>query len=135
MVSILFIPSSKTVAECTYTGFSICGSGSFVISAAKVDPRIKAIATASMYDMGDVNRNGLQDVQSLDQRNEVVAGLRSTVLKRSIPVALFRILPQTRPPSSASSTTSTAPHGAGSCPMGRYLLLRRTQPCRATPSS
>ncbi|KAF7918746.1 uncharacterized protein EAE97_011841 [Botrytis byssoidea] len=30
----------------------ICGSGSFVISTAKIDSRIKAIATSSMYDMG-----------------------------------------------------------------------------------
>lgn len=30
----------------------VCGSGSFVISAAKIDPRIKAISTLSMYDMG-----------------------------------------------------------------------------------
>ena len=30
----------------------ICGSGSFAISAAKIDPRLKAIATVSMYDMG-----------------------------------------------------------------------------------
>jgi len=31
----------------------ICGSGSFVISAAKIDhPRMKAITTVSMYDMG-----------------------------------------------------------------------------------
>jgi fermentation-respiration switch protein FrsA (DUF1100 family) len=29
----------------------ICGNGSFVISAAKIDPRMKAIATVSMYDM------------------------------------------------------------------------------------
>src|SRR5204863_9470287 len=35
----------------------ICGSGSFVISAAKIDPRMKAIATVSMYDMGSANRN------------------------------------------------------------------------------
>ncbi|KAF1775670.1 Alpha/beta hydrolase fold-5 [Phytophthora cactorum] len=30
----------------------ICGSGSFAISAAKIDSRIKAVATSSMYDMG-----------------------------------------------------------------------------------
>ncbi|VTO88847.1 unnamed protein product [Fusarium graminearum] len=33
-------------------GVGICGSGSFIISAAKIDSRLKAIATASMYDMG-----------------------------------------------------------------------------------
>lgn len=38
----------------------ICGNGSFLISAAKLDPRIKAIATAAMYDMGDVTRRGLE---------------------------------------------------------------------------
>ena len=37
----------------------ICGSGSFVISAAKIDPRMKAIATVSMYDMGAANRDAL----------------------------------------------------------------------------
>lgn len=36
----------------------ICGSGSFAISAAKIDPRLKAIATVSMYDMGAASRNG-----------------------------------------------------------------------------
>ena len=29
----------------------ICGSGSFAISAAKIDPRLKAIATISMYNI------------------------------------------------------------------------------------
>ena len=38
----------------------ICGSGSFAISAAKIDPRMKAIATVSMYDMGAAARNGLR---------------------------------------------------------------------------
>lgn len=51
----------------------ICGSGGFVLSAAKIDPRIKAIATASMYDMGGVNRNGLRHSQSIQQRKEVLA--------------------------------------------------------------
>ncbi|MBE9182972.1 alpha/beta hydrolase [Oculatella sp. LEGE 06141] len=51
----------------------ICGSGSFVISAAKIDPRMKAIATVSMYDMGAANRNGLRNSTTLEQRKEVIA--------------------------------------------------------------
>lgn len=51
----------------------ICGSGSFVISAAKIDPRMKAIATVSMYNMGAVNRDGLQHAQSVEQRKEIIA--------------------------------------------------------------
>lgn len=51
----------------------ICGSGSFVISAAKIDPRMKAIATVSMYDMGAANRDGLKHSQTLDQRKSIIA--------------------------------------------------------------
>ncbi|UUC53028.1 alpha/beta hydrolase [Pseudomonas citronellolis] len=50
----------------------ICGSGSFAISAAKIDPRLKAIATVSMYDMGGANRNGLRHSLSLEQRRQVL---------------------------------------------------------------
>ena len=51
----------------------LCGSGSFVISAAKIDPRMKAIATVSMYDMGGVSRNGLNHSQTLEQRKQMIA--------------------------------------------------------------
>ena len=51
----------------------ICGSGSFVISAAKIDPRMKAIATVSMYDMGSANRNALNHSQTLAQRKQIIA--------------------------------------------------------------
>jgi uncharacterized protein len=51
----------------------ICGSGSFVVSAAKIDPRMKAIATVSMYDMGAVTRNGYNKSQTLEQRKELTA--------------------------------------------------------------
>jgi fermentation-respiration switch protein FrsA (DUF1100 family) len=51
----------------------ICGSGSFVISAAKIDPRLKAIATVSMYDMGAANRNGLRHSATLEQRKRAIA--------------------------------------------------------------
>ncbi|MBU0521525.1 MAG: alpha/beta hydrolase [Gammaproteobacteria bacterium] len=51
----------------------ICGSGSFVISAAKIDPRMKAIATVSMYDMGAANRNGLKHSVTVEQRKQAIA--------------------------------------------------------------
>jgi fermentation-respiration switch protein FrsA (DUF1100 family) len=50
----------------------ICGSGSFVISAAKIDPRIKAVATVSMYDMGAANRNGLRHAVTVEQRKNIL---------------------------------------------------------------
>lgn len=51
----------------------ICGSGSFAISAAKIDPRLKAVATISMYDMGVANRNGLKNALTLEQRKQIIA--------------------------------------------------------------
>ena len=51
----------------------ICGSGSFVISAAKIDPRMKAIATVSMYDMGAAARNALNRSQTVEQRRAIIA--------------------------------------------------------------
>lgn len=50
----------------------ICGSGSFSISAAKIDPRLKAVATVSMYNMGAANRNGLKHVLTLEQRKQIM---------------------------------------------------------------
>lgn len=51
----------------------ICGSGSFVISAAKIDPRMKAIATVSMYEMGAANRHALNHSQTVEQRRAIIA--------------------------------------------------------------
>lgn len=51
----------------------VCGSGSYLISAAKIDPRIAAVATSSMYNMGGVTRNGLQNSLSIDQRKDTLA--------------------------------------------------------------
>lgn len=48
----------------------VCGSGSFSLSAAAVDPRIRALATVSMYDMGRANRQGLNDAVPEDQRRQ-----------------------------------------------------------------
>ena len=51
----------------------ICGSGSFAISAAKIDPRLKAVATVSMYDMGAANRHALNKSLTLEQRKAIIA--------------------------------------------------------------
>lgn len=49
----------------------VCASGGFAISAAKIDPRMKAIATVSMYDMGHVTRHSLFHSQTLEQRKQL----------------------------------------------------------------
>ncbi|MCG9754634.1 alpha/beta hydrolase [Shewanella insulae] len=51
----------------------VCGSGGFAISAAKIDPRMKAIATVSMYDMGGFSRHLYGKVQTLEQRKQIIA--------------------------------------------------------------
>lgn len=51
----------------------ICGSGGFAVCAASLDPRIKALATVSMYDMGRATRNGLGDSMTDEQRKAMFA--------------------------------------------------------------
>ena len=50
----------------------ICGSGGFALTAAQVDHRIKAVATASMYDMSRVIRKGWKDTMSDEQRSKLL---------------------------------------------------------------
>jgi fermentation-respiration switch protein FrsA (DUF1100 family) len=68
-----YLGTQDFVSRQVIGAIGVCGSGSFVISAAKIDPRIAAIATSSMYDMGAVNRDGLRNAQSVDQRKEIIA--------------------------------------------------------------
>ncbi len=65
-----FLGSRDFVDKARIGVLGVCGSGSFVISAAKIDRRMKAIATVSMYDMGSASRNGLNHSQTLEQRKK-----------------------------------------------------------------
>jgi fermentation-respiration switch protein FrsA (DUF1100 family)/quercetin dioxygenase-like cupin family protein len=60
----------------------ICGSGGFVLTAAQVDPRIKAVATASMYDISSMTRDGfgysLTDEQRIATLEQVSNGRYET---------------------------------------------------------
>lgn len=67
-----FLSTQSFVDQERIGAIGVCGSGSFVISAAKIDPRFKAIATVSMYDMGAAFRNGLKHSVTLEQRKEFI---------------------------------------------------------------
>ena len=67
-----FLSTQSFVDKERIGAIGICGSGSFVVSAAKIDPRMKAIATVSMYDMGAAARNGLKKSQTLEQRKSLI---------------------------------------------------------------
>ena len=57
----------------------VCASGGFALSAAQVDPRLKAVATVSMYDMGRAYRDGLgyapvpSEVNTVEERQLALA--------------------------------------------------------------
>jgi fermentation-respiration switch protein FrsA (DUF1100 family) len=53
----------------------ICGSGGFALNAAQVDTRIKAVATAAMYDISGLHRNGWQGSQGDDERQKALQDL------------------------------------------------------------
>ncbi len=67
-----FLRTQSYVDKERIGAIGVCGSGSFVISAAKIDPRIKAVATVSMYDMGAANRDGLRHSVTVEQRKSIL---------------------------------------------------------------
>ncbi|MFC0338904.1 hypothetical protein SAMN05421848_0424 [Kushneria avicenniae] len=79
-----FLASQSFVDGERIGGLGVCGSGSFVISAAKIDSRLKAVATVSMYDMGQANRYGLGKSVSLEDRK---AGIEAASQQRNVEFA------------------------------------------------
>ncbi len=53
----------------------ICGFGGFALNATAVDKRVKAVATASMYDMSRVTAKGYFDSMTPEQRTQMLEQL------------------------------------------------------------
>lgn len=53
----------------------ICGSGGFALNATAVDKRVKAVATAAMYDISRGSAKGLNDSMTPEQRAEILKKL------------------------------------------------------------
>ncbi len=70
-----FLGAQSQVDRERIGAIGLCGSGGFALSAAQVDTRIKAVATAAMYDISRAVRHGWQDGMSDDERRKTLEDL------------------------------------------------------------
>lgn len=76
----------------------ICGFGGMALNAAAADPRIKAVATASMYDMSRVMARGYYDRRTREERRQMLEQMsrqRWADAEQGSPAPGSRILPET----------------------------------------
>ena len=83
----------------------ICAGGGYTIAAAETDPRIKAVAGVSTYDVGDAAREGLQNVWPVtdEQRSATLKDIADQRTKeaRGEEPRITKLLPTETPPADA----------------------------------
>lgn len=70
-----FLGTLPYVDRTQISALGICGSGGFAISAAQTDRRIRAVVTASMYDISRVQARGWEDSMTPEERGAVLDAL------------------------------------------------------------
>jgi fermentation-respiration switch protein FrsA (DUF1100 family) len=113
----------------------ICGFGGMAINAAALDPRIKATAAMTMYDMSRVTREGYfgssDSKEARDEQRRAWAAQRTADYKAGeyrAPAAWWTRCPMT-PRSSCATTTTTTRRRAAS------TTARATPPTAGTPQA
>ncbi|MDQ2150149.1 alpha/beta hydrolase [Alcaligenaceae bacterium C4P045] len=103
--SIDFLTSHPQVDANGIGSLGICGGGGYVVNAAQTELRIRAVATVSAADIGDLRRSGLANSRSPEERLKL---LQDAVAQRSREARgePIRLVP-TVPESSEDFTAST----------------------------
>lgn len=82
-----FISGFKGVDRSNVGAFGICGGAGYTLKAAQGDKRIKAVAALSMFNSGEVRRNGFQNSQT----NSIQSRLQAASNARDLEVSTGEI--------------------------------------------
>ncbi|RYF25239.1 MAG: alpha/beta hydrolase [Flavobacteriales bacterium] len=81
-----FISLYKGVDVDRIAALGICGGGGYTLKAAQSDKRLKSVATLSMFNSGEVRRNGFQNAQlnSIQERLKTASDARTKEIEGEI---------------------------------------------------
>jgi fermentation-respiration switch protein FrsA (DUF1100 family) len=92
-----FLSAHPQVDSNRIGSLGICGGGSYALNAAQFELRIRAVATVSAADIGDLRRNGLANSRTYEERVTLLrdAAAQRTREAHGEPIRLIPTVPET----------------------------------------